>query len=356
MRKEGRRPTYPAGLRLARIAIELGSRPYGWSFDAIKRELRITERTLLRYVRACREGLRDSTGHPLIEAVQRGSGRWLRLSSLTSSPNSNPYRAASLYFTLTLLKFLEGTVMKESVETLWERSFKDLSAPERQRLANFDRKFYAVPYAPKNYHDHDDQLDLILRALMDQNAIQVDYAGLAGEGKQHDFEPYTLVAYRGGLYVLGLSQLYRRIIYLAVERIRKVEFVKDRTGNRVRFPYPKSYRPDKHLDGSFGLLTGPETEVELLLLADSEAYLRPRIIHPTQKFRRRRDGKTVLTMHVRGTTELRNFIFSQGPWVKVLKPAALRDEVSKLLRDMAALYRGQGDKRGDRPSKKAGQV
>jgi proteasome accessory factor B len=343
MRKEGRRATYPAGLRLARIAIELGSRPYGWSFDAIKRELRISERTLLRYISACRQALRDWNGRPMIEVVRRGSRRWLRLTSATRSLDSNPYRAASLYFTLTLLKFLEGTVMKEGVETLWDRNFKDLSAPERQRLTDFDRKFYAVPYAPKNYHDFDDQLDLILRALIDQNVIHVDYAGLAGEGKQHDFEPYTLLAYRGGLYVLGLSQLYRRVIYLAVERIRKAEFVRDRTGNRVRFAYPKSYRPDKHLDGTFGLLTGPETEVELLLLGDSEAYLRPRLIHPTQNFRRRSDGKTVMTMRVRGTTELRNFILSQGPWVKVLKPVGFREEIAKLLREMAALY--EDDKR-----------
>jgi predicted DNA-binding transcriptional regulator YafY len=340
MDKEGRRPTYPAALRLARIAIELGARPYGWSFDAIQREVGITERTLLRYVSACRDGLRDWTDRPMIEVVQRGSRRWLRLSSSSGSPDSNPYRAASLYFTLTLLRFLEGTVMKESVEDLWDRSFKNLPAHEQARLKDFDRKFYTVPYAPKDYHDYDDQLDVILRALVGENMIRVDYAGLSGEGQQHDFDPYTLVAYRGGLYVIGLSRLYRTIIYLAIERIRKAEFALDRDKHRVRFTYPKGYRPEKHLDGTFGLLDGPETQVELLLLADTEAYLRPRMIHPTQKFRRRRDGKTVLTMRVRGTTELRNFILSHGPWVKVLKPAALRKEVAELVHETAALYGG----------------
>lgn len=63
------------------------------------------------------------------------------------------------------------------------------------------------------------------------------------------------------------------------------------------------------------------------------------MIHPTQKFHRRRDGKTVLTMRVRGTTELRNFILSLGPWVKVLKPPVLRNEVAALARESAALYR-----------------
>jgi predicted DNA-binding transcriptional regulator YafY len=339
MATKGRRPTYPAALRLARIALELGSRPYGWSFEAMQRELNITERTLLRYVSACRDGLRDWTGRPMLEVVQRGSRRWLRLCSAARSNDSNPYRAASLYFTLTLLQFLEGTVMKESVEDLWDRSFRNLPAHEQERLKDFDRKFFAVPYAPKDYHDYDSQLDVILRALIGQNVLRVDYAGLTGQGKEHDFEPYTLVAYRGGLYVLGLSRRHRSIIYLAVERIRKVDFLLDRDGNRLRFTYPKGYHPAKHLDGTFGLLDGPETEVELLLLADTEAYLRPRMIHPTQKVYRRRDGKTVLTMRVRGTTELRNFILSLGPWVKVLKPPALRKEIAELTDRTASLYR-----------------
>ncbi len=228
--------------------------------------------------------------------------------------------------------------MKESIEDLWERNFGKLPPHEQDQLSGFERKFYTVPYAPKSYQAYDDQLDVILRALIGQNLIRVDYIGLAGEGRQHDFEPYTLVAYRGGLYVLGLSRLYQRIIYLAVERIRKAEFLLDSDNNRIRFVYPRSYHPQKHLNGTFGLIDGPETDVELLLLGDTEAYLRPRQIHPTQKFYRRRDGKTVLTMRVRGTTELRNFILSLGPWVKVLKPPALRKEIAKLAREAAALY------------------
>jgi hypothetical protein len=43
-------------------------------------------------------------------------------------------------------------------------------------------------------------------------------------------------------------------------------------------------------------------------------------------------------MKVRGTAELSSWILSQAPWVKVLRPAALRDEVARRLRDGAALY------------------
>jgi len=87
------------------------------------------------------------------------------------------------------------------------------------------------------------------------------------------------------------------------------------------------------------IIGGPPTCVELLLLnEETAAFLSSRQIHPTQRFSKRRDGMTRLTMTVRGTTELASWILSLGPWVKVLRPRALRQEVGTLLASAAALY------------------
>lgn len=89
----------------------------------------------------------------------------------------------------------------------------------------------------------------------------------------------------------------------------------------------------------FGIIDGPPTRVELLLLnEDTAAFLSSRQIHPTQRFSKRRDGTTRLTMTVRGTTELASWILSLGPWVKVVRPRALREEVGELLASAVALY------------------
>jgi len=66
----------------------------------------------------------------------------------------------------------------------------------------------------------------------------------------------------------------------------------------------------------FGIIEAPETLVELLLLnPETAAFLSSRRIHPTQRFRCRRDGATLLTMKVRGPTELASWISSLAPWV-----------------------------------------
>ena len=67
--------------------------------------------------------------------------------------------------------------------------------------------------------------------------------------------------------------------------------------------------------------------------------MRSRTIHRSQRFARRRDGTTIMTMTVKGTTELANWIMSMGPWIEVLKPAALRKEIAQRHAKAARLYR-----------------
>jgi predicted DNA-binding transcriptional regulator YafY len=341
MKKLRRKPTYGAAIRLARIATGLFSKPYGWGFAAIAESLEISDRTLARYVSVLRSDLRDPLGAPLVEVIGAGGDRKLRLVSSMKAAEASSYQVALLYFSLTVLKFLEGTVLEEGVEGLWEKIFQNLTFTQRTRLSDLEHKFYAVPYAPKDYGEFSEQLDVILRALLDQTRLKVDYAGLTGEGRQHDFDPYSLISYRGGLYLLGYSHLRGAIIYLAVERIRSVEFIRQADGSIPRFVYPRGFDPAAHSEGTFGIVDGPETKVELKIHSgQTAAYVRSRTIHPSQRFAHRRDGTTIMTMTVKGTTELANWITSMGPWIEVLKPAALRKEIAQRHARAARLYRG----------------
>jgi predicted DNA-binding transcriptional regulator YafY len=340
MKKPGRKPTYGAAIRLARIAVGLFSKPYGWSFKAIEESLEISERTLARYVSAIRSDLLDWRGAPIVEVAGTGGERKLRLVSSMKAAEASSYQVALLYFSLTVLKFLEGTVLEEGVEGLWEKIYQNLSLTQQTRLSDLERKFYAVPYAPKDYGEFSEQLDVILRALLDQVRLKVDYAGLTGEGRRHEFDPYSLIAYRGGLYILGYSHRVSAIIYLAVERIRSVEFIRQPDGSSTRFIYPRGFDPAAHTEGTFGIVEGPETKVELKIHSEqTEAYVRSRTIHRSQHFSHRRDGTTIMTMTVRGTTELANWIMSMGPWIEVLKPASLRREIAQRHAEASRLYR-----------------
>src|SRR4029450_5611575 len=334
-RAPARKPTYGAAARMGRLLYGLSSRPRGWSFNAIEAELGISERTLLRYLAASRRELVDADGRPILETFRSGERRMLRLAETGRVEESAAYQVLFFYFALSVFQFLDGTVIKEGVADLWDRFLRSVPAAQRARLADFQRKFYAVPHAMKDYRSFDAQLDTIVFCLSNNRRMRVDYAGVLGPSKVHEVEPYTLMMYRGGLYVLGRSHRGGgRVVTLAVERMRSVERMPD------SFEYPADYTPQKHSEGIFGIIEGPQTSVELLIKdAQTRAYLESRRIHPTQQFRARRDGGAVLSMTVRGTDELKYWILGFGPHVEVLRPATLRSEVAALLPAAARAYR-----------------
>ncbi len=351
-----RQPTYPAAIKFATIVHELFLTPTGISFARLAERFKLSLRTIERYADELAENLKDRLGRGLIEIRGAGDGRRLCMVGAGMRTETNAYQAASLYFAFRALEFLRKTVIGEGVEALWDAAFAKMDAPAQLRLNDIERKFHAVPYAPKDYAPHEETIDLILRALLMQWRLGLTYRSVAGGApREHHFAPYTLVEYRGGLYLLGRSDRGAKIIYLAVERIASAAFDLNERGEPIHFALPRGYAPQKYTQGVFGLLDGPETEVELLIRSDdSLPYLESRAIHPTQRFVKRPDGRTVLTMRVRGTTELRNWIMSFGPWIEALNPPELREEIARLHREALSVYEtppvlpksgGEGDRR-----------
>jgi predicted DNA-binding transcriptional regulator YafY len=132
---------------------------------------------------------------------------------------------------------------------------------------------------------------------------------------------------------MGRSEHHEDVINLAVERIRSVEMTQE------RFEYPDRYSPRRHHRGVFGIMRGEETRVELLIMdAATAALLRARRLNLGERFQKRKDGTTLLTMRVRGIEELANWVLGYGAHVKVLRPGALRERVARDLRTAARLY------------------
>src|SRR5262249_41873952 len=147
----------------------------------------------------------------------------------------------------------------------------------------------------------------IITALLREERLRVTHEGVSGGRKTFVLEPYTLLVYKKGLYLAGLSQKHAEIRTFALDGFREVEWLRGQ-----RFDYPPGYRPEQLTEGAFGLIRGEPTRVRVLFDAKVARYVQRRQWHPTQRFKKASSGGVEMTMDVRGTVEVVSWVLGFG--------------------------------------------
>ena len=342
--KKSYKPTYATAAKVARIAIRLQMPPRQLSFADVRDIVatRVSDRTIERYIDALEKVFNGRERFPKLEVEKHEQGRkTLVLSEPARDADSQAGEELGMALAFEMLSAVKGTYLERDVREILKRFASAVSPSLAAKLETLPRKFFTINYGVKEYvGTARDRLQTIIRCLIEQQRMRVSYRSQAGDGALHDYEfdPYTLLTYKGGLYVIGYSFKREQTVYLAVERIESVEPVVAK-GKPYIFTYPETYAPEKFTEGAFGIYSGEKTAVELRVHnAQTLAYLKPRRLHPTQKLEELGDGTARLTMTVRGTEELATWVMSMAPWVEVVKPESLRSTVQAMLREGLELY------------------
>lgn len=339
------KPTYSTAAKVARIAIRLQMPPRQLSFGDVRDIVatRVSDRTIERYIRVLSKVFDGRERFPRLEIEKHEQGRkTLVLTEPAAAGGAREADELRMALAVEMLNAVKGTYLERDVREILRRFSKAVSPSLAAKLETLPRKFFTVsPHGAKRYEGASRaHLDVIVRCLIEQQRVRVGYRSVAGDGALHyyEFDPYTLLDYKGGLYVIGYSFRREQTVYLALERIERIAPVVE-SGKPYLFRYPDEYSPEKLTEGAFGIFTGPKTAVELRIRsAQTLAYLKPRRIHPSQRFEEQGDGTAILRMTVRGTEELATWVMSMAPWVEVLKPESLRTRVREMLRRGLALY------------------
>lgn len=337
MRVRGRyrKPTYSAGLRLARIVAELPGRPLGWSLEGIADELGVHAKTAARYARALAD-LTDGEGLPLIVSEKKWEKTVLRFAA-RGSGRGDPTSSAivSLHVAILLLRFVRGSSLHRPLEEALQKALDGLSPTERRALTSFETKIHYVSEGPKDYAPQAGLIDRILYAVVHQRKLALAYLSpFQPEGSWKAFyHPYTLMLYKRGLYLIGHSERHEQVRTLAVERIR------DATVTEHVFDVPTGYSPGAHTEGCFGIVSGDAVEVVIRFKKWTKPLLIGRQWHPTQQFKTMAGGDIRLRMTVRGIQEVLPWVMGFGPAARVEKPDVLRRAVTRWAAEMCAQYR-----------------
>jgi len=319
-------PQYPVAMHmfdLLRILERHGGR--GQAVNVIAEELGVHRRTIIRYLKALNASVDNDRGEPIVRRESRDGVAWAVMHAPQSRLSAGIYQYAAVF---AATRHLTGdSLLRESASAVLDRLGKDKSIPADlvERVAS---TFHYVPWGPKNYGPDTDVLDTIIRGALYRRPIDVRYRKPGHEkATRRQLEPWTVVMYRDGLYVLARAAdggPTARLSLFAVDRFEAADLIRDQ-----HFEMPAEFDVDAYFSGTLGLwqTDDPLRLVQLAFTQEAAWVARerrwPGFVSWTQA-----GDRDVLELRIPVTVEVISWATAWGPGLEVLAPQSLRQAVA----------------------------
>jgi len=325
MRDEADR--YAPARRLNEVRAMLNSATGVTVYDIADR-FEVSVRTAIRYLRAL-----EVAGDSLYaDTVDRKRVWRLEPSARHETITLTAAQMVALFLSGRVFDFLAGTGFKEDLDDVFKRVRATLARKDFLAVRNIERKIFDVNEAPHIYSGRLEDVNDITTALLRDHRLRVRHDSVEKGKKRFVVDPYTLLVYKKGLYLVAYSHHHKARRTFALDGFRSVQWIRD-----DRFEYPSDYDPATVAGGAFGLIAGPPTHVRIFFEQSVARFVRRRQWHPSQQIKTV-PGGIELQMDVAGTTEVPSWVLGFGGKATVLEPATLRGEIATELRTALARY------------------
>ena len=326
--------------RIDRLREILERHPRGLSLYELADALRVTVRTMRRYLKEIeREYDLDST-------PTRGGGALLWRIRANEMPRKVELRRTQAYALLAARRLFEpmrGSALFEEIDIAINKLLSFAQRPGRGPNAGLadarlEDRFLYLPHAPKNYAERTEELDDLFQAVSDLRPISLLYRSAAKAGEERiTIHPYALVLHRDSIYCVGHHVGRNEIRTFLLDRMRNTE-----CAITERFDLPPDFNIDQYFQGEFGIWRDPKPH-KVVIDFDAKAadYIRMRKVHGTQKLAAIAGGGIRLTMTVGNLTQVVSWVLEWGGRVRVVEPPELLERVKGELEAAVALYRGE---------------
>lgn len=297
----------------------LRGRRLGASLEELSQRFGVSERQIRRDAAAIQEA-----GHSCEPTTVRGKAGYRLGEGRPGSVYLSLRERYSLLAVRRLFDVLQGTPFAEDVRNIFDKVVASLPEAQQQSIETLgDRFVYLADGGVKIYEGKSDVLDALLTGVIRRGRVRCSYRSAAKRTSSGELEPYAMVLYRHGLYVIGCFPKDEEPRTFAVERFRKAEYLRG-----TRFEPPPDFVVDDYFDGAFGVFTGGPAEKVVVEFEPAVVHLvRARTWHPTQELTRRRDGGIRMQMTAQVTPQLMQWLVGWGPHVNVREPTELRAAV-----------------------------
>ena len=245
---EKRKPTYGSAVRMAELILILSKSWRPVTVDQICDELRISVRTAQRYRKAPNENLSSSDGGDLLRVIREGGIEKWYLADQDEISRATYFRIMSVYVAMALLKSMEGTVLKDGMDSVWEMLVGNLKPSDRVKFQQLDQKIRYSGFGRKNYSEQNEVLKELLNGLINNRKVQIlHYSHRVKRERYHIVHPYTILLHRDSLYLSAYDEEYEDIRTFLIDRIKDTVLKNEKFRCRVNF------NVDNLTDGSFGV-------------------------------------------------------------------------------------------------------
>lgn len=311
---------------------------HGVTIEELAEETGVTRRTIHRDLSAIEEA-----GYPVISEWDNGRKLYRFLTRFKDVPpvNFTLQELMTLYFFRSHLDVLRGTPFQEDLEAIFRKVNSVLPPRYAAHMERIARVSLPLLQGGRDYGRVAEPLQRLREALLYQYRVTMSYdAKGQGTPVNYEVDPYTLIFYKGGLYLLGYAHNRRAVRTFAVERIGHVEVGKE------RFEMPAEYRPEEQLQGAFGIVREGVMPIRVRFAPAVAHMVRERLWHPSQQVVEEPEGSVILSFTAGGRMEIIAWLLSYGRHAEVLEPAELRDEVRETVMAMGEMY-GEGTRSED---------
>lgn len=198
-----------------------------------------------------------------------------------------------------------------------------------------------------NIPSENQYLEEILNAISSQLIIKISYTKYSSddsrnlENKQYTLHPYCVKRFENRWYVIGL------VVKKAGKDCHQIQtfsldMINELTLQKKKFKPDPNFNASEYFENVYGITTGDNgslTEIRIRTTAKRANYLLKLPLHPSQKEVSESNSYNVFQYKLKPAIDFYQALLHLGPDVEVLSPESVRDDMKKLIQEMAEKYK-----------------
>lgn len=313
--------------RIIQVAHFIHHEPRKWTRPRLAEKFKVNKTTIQRDI----ENLRQME----IEIVANGKLGYEMISDFFLPDLNFEFKEAlALVSAANFYRTTEGKQVIEILDRAINKITSNLPKGTNETLNRIVPRIEVPPRQISLVDEKQSYKDDLYLAIRGQLKVAIEYNSFSSRKKtRHRLSPYAVIFLNNAWYVIGWSEKHKQVRTFRINRIQSLQILQS------EYKIPSDFSVQKYFEKSWDIMTGPDTDVEILFAPCVIPLIREVSWHPTQQIHVNSEGKLHFKVTVAGWEEIGRWVLRWGHDAEVIKPKVLREWVAQTAEKMINLYK-----------------